>query len=98
MVLAGWLENDYCWREVEYRRQNQEHQNTIVELQHDVHCLNNLINPIPPPVATGEEDPNVLVADDDGMEDVKEFEEEVKPWDDDHADYMFGVDSDHFEP
>jgi len=97
MVLAGWLENDYRWREEEYRHQIQEHQNTIVELQHDVHRLN-IINPIPPLVAVAEEDPNVLVADDDGMEDVKEFEEEVKPWDDDHADYMFGVDSDHFEP
>ena len=79
MVLAGWLENDYRWREEEYRHQIQEHQNTIVELQHDVHRLNNIINPIPPLVAAMEEDPNVLVVDDDGMEDVEESEEEVEP-------------------
>ena len=70
-----------------------------MELQHDVHRLNNFINPISPPVAAAKEDPNILVADDDGMEDVEEeSEEEVEPWEDDHGDYMFGVDSDHFEP
>ena len=80
MVLARWLENDYRWREEEYRHQIQEHQNTIVELQHDVHRLNNIINPIRPPVAIVEEDPNVLVANDDGMEDVEEeSKEEVEP-------------------
>ena len=98
MVLAGRLENDYCQREAECRCQIQEHQNNIVELQHDVHCLNNIINPIPPPVAVAEEDPNVLVADDDGMEDVEESEEEVEPQEDYHGDYMFGVDNDHFKP
>ena len=81
MVLARELENDYHQREAEYQCQIQEHQNTIVELQHDVHRLNNIINPIRPPVAIVEEDPNVLVANDDGMEDVEEeSEEEVKPW------------------
>ena len=78
MVLAGRLENDYHRREMEYRRQIQEHQNTITELQHDVHRLNNIINHIPPLVATAEEDPNVLVADDDGMESVEESKEEVE--------------------
>ena len=51
MVLARWLENDYRQRETEYWRQIEEHQNTIMELQHDVHRLNNIINPIPPLVA-----------------------------------------------
>jgi len=33
------------------------------------------------------------------MEDVEEeSEEEVEPWEVDHGDDMFGVDSDHFEP
>ena len=32
MVQARWLENDYHWREMEYRCQIQEHQNTIAEL------------------------------------------------------------------
>ena len=51
-----------------------------MELWHDVHHLNNIINPIPPLVAIEEEDPNVFVANDDGMEDVEEeSEEEVKP-------------------
>ena len=51
-----------------------------MELQHDVHRLNNFINPISPPVAAAKEDPNILVADDDGMEDVmEESEEEVEP-------------------
>ena len=56
IVLAGWLGNDYHQREVEYQRQIQEHQNTIVELLHDVHRLNNIINPIPPPVVTKDEE------------------------------------------
>ena len=99
MVLAGRLENDYRRREAEYWRQIQEHQNTVAKLQHDVHHLNNIINPIPPLVAVAKEDPNVLVADDDGMEDVEEeSEEEVEPQEDDHGNYMSGVDSDHFEP
>ena len=95
MVLAGWLENDYHRREADYRQQIQKQQDIIAELQHDVYCLNNIINPIPPPAATEEEDPNVLVADDDGMEDV---EEEVEPWEDDQGDGVSDVDSDHSEP
>ena len=70
-----------------------------MQRQHDVHRLNNIINPISPPVATAKEDLNVLVADDDGIEDVKEeSEEEVEPQEDDHGDYMSGVDSDHIKP
>ena len=96
MVLARRLQNDYHRREAEYRCQIQEHHNTIIELHHDVNRINNIINPIPPPVAVEEENPNVLVIDDDGMEEVKEdSEEEVEPWEDDHGDAMSGVDSDH---
>ena len=96
MVLAGWLENDYHQRETEYLRQIQEHQNTIVELQHDVHRINNIINPIPPLVATKEEeeDPEMFM-EDDGWE--VEEEAQLVPVDNANANAMFGVDSDHFE-
>ena len=67
--------------------------------EHHCGASANIINPIPPPVAAAKEDPNVLVADDDGMEDVEEeSKQEVEPWEDDHGDYMFGVDNDHFKP
>ena len=67
MVLAGQLENDYHHREVEYQRQIQELQNTIAELQHDVHRINNIINPIPPPVAMEEEEEDSeMFMEDDG--------------------------------
>jgi len=46
-----------------------------------------------------EEDPNVLIAEDGGMEvDAKaEPEEEVKPFEDDHGDDVSDIDSDHPE-
>jgi hypothetical protein len=47
-----------------------------------------------------EEDPNVLVAEDDRMEVdvvVEPEEEEVEPWEDDHGDGVSDIDSDHFE-
>ncbi|XP_066373622.1 uncharacterized protein [Miscanthus floridulus] len=96
MGLARRLENDYCRREVEYRSQILEHQNTIVELQHDVHCINNIINPIPPPVAMEEEkeDPEIFM-EDDGWEEEEEEEEQLVPMDNDEANAMSGVDSDH---
>ena len=96
MVLARWLENDCRQREAEYRCQIQEHQNTIVELQHDVHRLKNIINPIPPPVAMEEEeeDPEMFV-EDDGWE--EEEEEQLVPVDNDEANVMSGVDSNHSE-
>ena len=45
-------------------------------------------------------DPNVLFAEDDGMEMDAEEEpedEEVEPWEDDHGDGVFDVDNGHFE-
>jgi hypothetical protein len=46
-----------------------------------------------------EEGPNVLIAEDDGMEvDVEaepEENKEVEPWEDDHGDGVSDVDSDH---
>jgi len=45
-----------------------------------------------------EDEPNVLIAEDDGMEMDAEEEpedEEVEPWEDDHGDGVFDVDSDH---
>ena len=66
-----------------------------------VHHLNNIIHPIPAPDApTVEEDPNVLIAKDDGMEvDAKDEpkDEEIEPFEDDQGDGVSDVDSDHFE-
>ena len=60
-----------------------------------------MVNPILPPAPTMEEDPNVLIAEDDGMEvDTEaelEEEEEVKPFEDDHGDDVSDIDSDHPE-
>ena len=72
----------------------------IEELQIDVHRLNNMVNPILPPAPAVEEEPNVLIAEDDGVEMDAEEEpedEEVKPWEDDHDDGVSDIDSDHPE-
>ena len=72
----------------------------IEELQIDVHRLNNMVNPILPPAPAVEEDPNVLIAEDDGMEvDDKDEpeEEEIEPFEDDHGDGVSDIDSDHPE-
>ena len=57
------------------------------------------MNPIIPPAPAVEEEPNVLIAEDDGIEmDVEEEEPEdkvVAPWEDDHDDGVSNVDSDH---
>ena len=83
----------------EFEHREQELIRQIEELQIDVHHLNNIINPIPPPAPAVEEEPNMLIADDDGVEmDAKEEdpeEEEVEPWEDDHGDGVSDVDSDH---
>ena len=45
-----------------------------------------------------EEEPNVLIAEDDGVEMDAEEEpedEEVEPWEDDHGDGVSDVDNDH---
>ena len=63
-----------------------------------VHHLNNIINPIPPLDALVEEDPNVLVAVDDGMEEdtpAEPEDEEIEPFEDDQGDGVSAVDSDH---
>ena len=58
-----------------------------------------MVNPILPLVLAVEEDPNVLIAEDDGMEvDAEaEPEEEVEPFEDDHGDDVSDIDSDHPE-
>ena len=53
---------------MEFDRREQELIRQIEELQLDVHRLNNMVNPILPPSLEVEEDPNVLIAEDDGME------------------------------
>jgi len=58
------------------------------------------VNPIIPPAPAVEEGPNVLIAEDDGMEMDAEEEpedEEVEPFEDDHGDGVFDIDSDHPE-
>ena len=47
-----------------------------------------------------EDEPNVLIAEDDGVEMDAEEEpkdEEVEPWEDDHGDGVSDIDSDHFQ-
>jgi len=82
----------------EFDHREQELVRQIEELQIDVHRLNNIINPIIPPAPAVEEGPNVLIAEDDGMEMDAEEEpedEEVEPWEDDQGDGVSDVDSDH---
>ena len=70
-----------------------------MELQHDVHRLNNIINPIPLPGAA-EIDPAVIVADDDMELDEEEEEpEELVPIDerDDEGGNVSGIDDDFDE-
>ena len=54
---------------------------------------------LPPDAPAVEEDPNVLIAQDDGMEvDTEdEPEEEAEPFEDDHGDDVSDIDSNHPE-
>ena len=57
-----------------------------------------MVNPILPLAPAVEEDPNVLIAEDNGMEvDTEEDpeDEEVEPFEDDHNDGVSDIDSDH---
>ena len=57
-----------------------------------------MVNPILPLAPAVEEDPNVLIVDDDGMEVDAEEEpedEEVEPFEDDQGDGVSNIDSDH---
>ena len=74
--------------EQEYMRRLHHAQNTIVELQHDIHRLNNIINPIPPLDIVEEEDPEMLIKED-------EPEEDVDPMEDSDDNPMSDIDSDH---
>ena len=58
-----------------------------------------MVNPILPPAPTVEEDPKVLIAEDDGMEvDTEaEPEEEVEPFEDDHCGDVSDINSGHSE-
>ena len=58
------------------------------------------MNPILPPAPAVEEDPNVLITEDDGMEGEAVDEpkdEEIEPFEDDHGDGVSNVDNDHSE-
>ena len=84
----------------EFDRREQELIRQVEELQLDVHRLNNMVNPILPPAPAVEEDPNVLITEDDGMEVDAEDEpedEEIEPFEDDHGDGVSNIDSDHPE-
>jgi hypothetical protein len=68
-----------------------------------VHHLNNRIDPILPSAPVEEEGPNVLIAEDDGMEvdpeaqpEEKE-EEDIEPFENNYGDGVFDVDTDHSE-
>ena len=59
-----------------------------------------MVNPILPPSLVVEEDPNVLIAEDYGMEvDTMEEpkDEDIEPFEDDHGDGVSDIDSDHPE-
>ena len=59
-----------------------------------------MVNPILPPDALAvEEDLNVLIAEDDGMEVDAEDEpkEEIEPFEDDHGDGVSDIDGNHPE-
>ena len=85
----------------EFDHREQELIRQVEGLQLDVHHLNNMVNPILPPNApVVEEDPNVLIAEDDGMEvDAKDEpkDEEIKPFEDDQGDGVSDVDNNHPE-
>ena len=83
---------------MEFDHREQELMRQIEELQIDVHRLNNIINPSIPPAAAMEEEPNVLIAEDDGIEmDAEEDpkDEEVEPFEDDHGDGVSDINRDH---
>ena len=85
---------------MEFDHREQELICQIEEVQLDVHRLNNMVNQILPPALAVEEDPNVLIAEDDGMEMDAEFEpkeEEIESFEDDHGDGVSDIDSDHPE-
>ena len=85
---------------MEFDHREQELIRQIEELQLDVHRLNNMVNPILPPAPAVEEDPNVLIADDDGMAVDAEEEpedEEVDPFEDDNGDGVSDINSNHPE-
>ena len=93
MVLTGHQAIEFGQRE-EYLCRLQWAQNTIAELQHDVHRLNNIIDPIPPPDAEVE-DLDMLIKD-DGWEEVEEEpEEDVVPAEDNDDEPMSDINSDH---
>ena len=57
-----------------------------------------MVNPILPLAPAVEEDPNVLIVEDDGMKvDAKDEpkEEEIEPFEDDHGDGVSNIDNDH---
>ena len=59
-----------------------------------------MVNPILPPALAVEEDPNVLIAEDDGMEvdaEDEPEEEEIEPFEDDHGDGVSDIDNNHPE-
>ena len=84
---------------MEFDHREQELICQIEELQLDVHRLNNMVNPILSLALVVQEDPNVLIVEDDGMEvDTEDKpEEEVEPFEDDHNDDVSDIDSDHLE-
>jgi hypothetical protein len=87
--------------QAKFRENELLHQ--IEELHIDVHCLNNLANPIPHPIpAYPNLGPQVILADDEGMKvdtnaaAVLEEEEakEIEPIEDDDGEGVYDADTD----
>ena len=67
------IQQDHVERDL--RQQLAQTQNIVVDLQHEVHFLNNQLHPI---LDEEEEDPEMLV-EDDGQEEELELEDEDDP-------------------
>ena len=75
-----------AWVEWDLRHQLAHTQNMVVDLQHEVHFLNNQLHPI---LDEEEEDPEMLVEDDGWDEEEVELENEDDP--------IFDLDNNHNE-
>ena len=68
------MQQDHVERDL--RQQLAQAQNMVVDLQHEVHYLNNQLHPI---LNEEEEDPEMLIEDDGWEEEEVELEDEADP-------------------
>ena len=76
------VQQDHVERDL--RLQLAQTQNMVVDLQHEVHFLNNQLHPI---LNEEEEDPEMLVEDDSWEEEEVELEDEDDPISDLYSEY-----------